>query len=75
MKSLMNLWTWLQGKKVYGVCLLGILYAVSGWYLQYITPQQAMQYIFLALGGIGFRSAGAKLQTALTVLNETLKAQ
>lgn len=57
MAALQELWTYLQGKKTYIVCMITIVYAVSGWYTKFLPAQEAMNDILIALGGIGFRSA------------------
>jgi hypothetical protein len=50
----------LQGKKVYIVCGLTIIYALIGAGLKFIDWQVAIQMILTALGAAGFRSAYAK---------------
>jgi len=46
-----------DGKKVYFVCVLTIVYALIGGSLKFISWPTAFQDILAALGAVGFRSA------------------
>ena len=50
---------WLKGKKTYLVCVAGILAAVIGYLNGEISMAQAIEAIFIAIGGITLR-AGVK---------------
>jgi len=51
----------LEGKKTYIVIIAALIYAGSGWYTHYLSPKEATDIIFTALGAGGFRSAIATL--------------
>lgn len=49
--------SFMDGKKVYFVCVLTIVYALIGGSLKFISWPTAFQDILAALGAVGFRSA------------------
>ncbi len=49
----------LNGKKVYLVALITIIYSLAGAYLKFIPWQTAIDQVLAALGAIGFRHAMA----------------
>lgn len=59
----------IDGKKTYLSSGGIILFAFLGLYFKFLTPQEAMDHFFAALGMIGFRSALNKLNTVPTIVN------
>lgn len=57
MKTILNFWEILQGKKVYITAAAMITYATLGVFLKLIEPERAVEMVFTALGMVGFRSA------------------
>jgi len=57
MQKLLNLWSWLKGKKTYIVASVTIVYALSGAYLKYFPYDHAAELIFGALGLGALRNA------------------
>ena len=48
---------WLKGKKSYIVAGSAVLYAILGWKLGYLSPKEAVDHAFAALGLATLRGA------------------
>ena len=55
MAKLKKLWSWSTGKKTYAVGVVTIVWAVVGAVLGALEPQEALNVLLVALGGMGLR--------------------
>jgi len=65
MKPLQSLLQLLDGKKTYGTALAMVVFAGLGYYLKFLTYQDAANYLFAAFTLIGGRSVLQKLIDAV----------
>ncbi len=49
--------SFLKGKRTYIICGLGIVWAIVGALLGYLSPQEALNVGLASLGGAGLRAA------------------
>jgi len=48
---------WLEGKKTYFLCILAVIYALSGYFTGHFDMQTALDMVWVALTGSAMRSA------------------
>jgi len=54
------MWSKLSGKKTFIVCAVGVLWAVIGAVLGYLSPEESLNIVLASLGGAGLRAGMSK---------------
>ena len=57
MNKLKGLWSYIDGKKTYGLCALALLWSLVGYYMGWLDSTTAMEMTWASLTGGAFRHA------------------
>ena len=52
-----NMFESLKGQRTYIVCILAVTWALVGFFLNFLQPEEAINVILAALGGAGLRAS------------------